>query len=69
MTSRTNRMITLSTEINRCLFDDDLERALRLIGGEMQRQGLAASPATLAEIPVRDEGVAGCARRNRCPAE
>lgn len=69
MTSRTNRMITLSTEINRCLFDDDLERALRLIGGEMQRQGLAASPATLAEIPVRAEGIAERARGNRCPAE
>ncbi|WP_186397450.1 hypothetical protein [Stappia sp. TSB10GB4] len=69
MTSRTNRMITLSTEINRCLFDEDLEQALRLIGGEMQRQGLAASPATLAEIPVRDEGIAERAPRNRCLAE
>ena len=68
MTSRTNRLIALSTEINRYLFDENLEQALILISKEMRRKGQTISPATLAIIPIRG-GDAGCAPRNRCLAE
>lgn len=69
MISRANRQITLSTEINRCLFDQNLEQALILIGQEMRRKGQAVSPATLDIIPIRGEDAAECASRNRSLAE
>lgn len=44
MTQNANRTIALSTQINRCLFDGDLERTLYLIG-ELMRTGGLSVPA------------------------
>ncbi|WP_428696389.1 hypothetical protein [Stappia sp.] len=54
MTQNANRTIALSTQINRCLFDGDLERTLYLIGELMRTGGLSVPARALAAIPVRE---------------
>lgn len=54
MTQNASRTIALSTQINRSLFDGDLERALHLIGELMRTGGLSVPARALAAIPVRE---------------
>lgn len=60
MTQNTNRTIALSTQINRCLFDGDLEGALSLIGELMRASGLSVPARAVAAIPVRESGAQIC---------
>ncbi len=57
MMQNANRTITLSTQINRCLFEGDLEQVLQLIGELMRTGGLSVPARALAAIPVRESGV------------
>ncbi|WP_417769755.1 hypothetical protein [Stappia sp.] len=60
MTQNDNRTITLSMQINRCLFDGNLEEALSLIGELMRASGLSVPARAVAAIPVRESGAQIC---------
>jgi len=47
-------VISVSTEINRRLFEGDMDAALILIGDYMRKSGLAASAQAVSALPVKD---------------
>lgn len=52
MDSPNSHFMLFATEINRALFEGEIDKALRLIGRYMQENGITASIETLAAIPV-----------------
>jgi hypothetical protein len=47
-------VISISTEINRRMFEGDMDAALVLIGEYMRAAGLTVSIQALSSIPIRD---------------
>ncbi|MAB00862.1 MAG: hypothetical protein CMN87_15805 [Stappia sp.] len=51
--TRANSFVLISTEINRCIFEGNVDEALSLIGDYMQENGMTASLEIVASIPTR----------------
>lgn len=52
MDSPNSHFMLFATEINRALFEGEIDKALRLIGDHMQKNGISTSLDALAAIPV-----------------
>ncbi|MHC5656309.1 hypothetical protein [Stappia sp.] len=50
--TKANSFVLISTEINRCIFEGDVDQALSLIGDYMQQNGMKASLEVVAAIPT-----------------
>lgn len=50
---RANSFVLISTQINRCIFEGNVDEALILIGDYMQQNGMAASLEVVAAIPTK----------------
>jgi hypothetical protein len=59
MKPSTNSRMFISTEINRCMFEGDVDGALQLIGSYMRDNGLQASIETVAAIPIKSVPTSG----------